>query len=38
VDAALRAGDPSLARPTVTRALELRPGDAAVAALARRIQ
>lgn len=38
VDAALRAGDPSLARPTVTRALELRPDDATVAALARRLQ
>jgi tetratricopeptide (TPR) repeat protein len=38
VEAALLAGDPSLARPSVERALALRPNDAALATLAHRIR
>lgn len=37
VDAAIQAGDPALARASLKRALELRPGDQALLALANRV-
>lgn len=38
VDASLRAGDASIARPAIARALERRPGDPAIVALSRKLQ